>query len=118
MNIIMVQEFMYTEFKRTKFNILTVLYEVGGLFTSLNLIGFFFTISFSYNLMMSSLIRKLYWFEGRFKGETRKIGNKGKEKKYAGGRPSRLDGWHDDDEDGLQDFQSTRSAGVSFSAVK
>ena len=42
---------------------LNILAELGGIFNSFYLIGFAFTISFSYNLMMSSLIRKLYQFK-------------------------------------------------------
>ena len=66
MDIVMTQHSMYTEYTRTPFNMYIILTEVGGLFTSLNLIGFAFTLSFSYNLMMSSLMGQLYWFKGKF----------------------------------------------------
>ena len=44
-------------------NFLMVLSEVGALGNSFYLIGFAFTLIFSYNLMISSLIRQLYWFK-------------------------------------------------------
>lgn len=41
----------------------------GGLYSSVFLIGFAFTILFSYNLMMSSLIRTMYAFRPYFPDE-------------------------------------------------
>jgi hypothetical protein len=46
--------------------------SVGGTWTSLSAIGLVFTLLFSYNLMMSSLIRKLYYFNAKFPGELKK----------------------------------------------
>ena len=46
--------------------------NVGGTWTSLSAIGYAFTLLFSYNLQMSSLIRKLYYFEARYPGEVKK----------------------------------------------
>ena len=103
MKIALEQQPTYAEYKRTKFNLYIILTEIGGLFTSLNIIGFLFTISFSYNLMISSLIRQLYWFKFKFP-EERANYKKGKNKKnnYAKGRASRLDGWFDDEEEQIK----------------
>ena len=51
---------------------LNILAELGGIFNSFYLIGFAFTISFSYNLLMSSIIRKLYLFKAKFESEKKK----------------------------------------------
>ena len=40
-----------------------VLGGVGALYSSFYGIGLGFTLIFSYNLMISSLIRQLYWFK-------------------------------------------------------
>ena len=70
---------------------LNILAELGGIFNSFYLIGYAFTISFSYNLMMSSLIRKLYLFNAKFESEKKhkkkKDGDKsdGSDKKQGGG---------------------------------
>ena len=66
------QNVSYTVFTRTRYNILGVLSELGGIFNSFYLIGFGFTLLFSYNLMMSSLIRKMYIFRARFPSEIKK----------------------------------------------
>ena len=66
------QNVIYTEYTRAKYNMLNILAELGGIFNSLYLIGYAFTISFSYNLMMSSLIRKLYLFQAKFESEKKK----------------------------------------------
>ena len=42
------------------------------------MIGFAFTISFSYNLLMSSIIRKLYLFKAKFESEKKKPKKDGK----------------------------------------
>ena len=52
----------YTIYSRHYYDIFAVLTVCGGIWSSLYLIGFGFTIAFSYNLMMSSLIRRLYNF--------------------------------------------------------
>ena len=46
--------------------------EIGGLFNSIYLIGFAFTISFSYNLFLSSIIRQVYHFRAKFEEEEKK----------------------------------------------
>lgn len=56
--------------------------EIGGIFNSFYLLGLAFTLAFSYNLMMSSLIRQLYHFNARFPSEIKKDKKKkGKGKK-------------------------------------
>ncbi len=60
---------VYTVHSRTVLNLFDVLSSVGGLYQSVYLIGFGFTISFSYNLMLTSLIRQLYHFKPRFASE-------------------------------------------------
>ena len=60
---------MYKEYTRKKWNLVDVLTELGGLFNTFFLAGFGFTIAFSYNLMMSSLIRQLYFFRAKFPSE-------------------------------------------------
>jgi hypothetical protein len=68
----------YIEHKRTRYNIIDVLTEVGSLYNPLYMGGYIFTMTFSYNLMMSSIIRKLYAFNARFASE---IKDKKKKKK-------------------------------------
>ena len=59
----------YTEYTRAKYNLVDVLTEVGGIWNSVYLAGYLFTLMFSYNLMMSSIIGKLYSFNARFDSE-------------------------------------------------
>ena len=74
---------------------------VGGLYSSVYLIGFAFTISFSYNLMLSSLIRKLYFFRGRFPEEKAKREKKRSKKKGKGPKTGqKRDIFSDTDSDG------------------
>jgi hypothetical protein len=47
----------YTVYQRKYYDILAVLTAAGGIYSSVFLIGFAFTILFSYNLLMASLIR-------------------------------------------------------------
>ncbi len=54
---------------------------IGGLFGSLKVIGMSITKVLSYNLMLSSLINKLYHFKPKFDGEGKKKSNKGKKPK-------------------------------------
>ena len=49
-----------------------MLSELGGIFNSFYLIGMAFTLLFSYNLMMSSLIRTMYFFNARFSSEIKR----------------------------------------------
>ena len=55
-----------------------ILTELGGLFNSFYLLGFAFTISFSYNLFLSSIIRAIYHFHAKFDEEIKKPKKKGK----------------------------------------
>ena len=57
-----------------------VLTDLGGMFSSLSLIGLAFNMTFSYNLLLSSLIRKLYHFRPRFEQEIKKKKKKSKDK--------------------------------------
>ena len=68
---------------------LNILAELGGIFNSFYLIGFAFTISFSYNLLMSSIIRKLYLFKAKFESEKKKI--KKDDKGNGGGGSKKLE---------------------------
>lgn len=72
---------MFTQYKRTVYNIIDVLAVIGGLFGSLKVIGMSVTKVLSYNLMLSSLIDKLYHFKPRFDGEGKKKKDKKKLKK-------------------------------------
>ena len=60
---------LYSVYLRRYYDIFSVLSVCGGIYSSLFLIGFAFTIMFSYNLLMSSLIRKLYTFRVKFPQE-------------------------------------------------
>ena len=59
----------YTIYTRHYYDVFSVLTVCGGIWSSLYLIGFGFTIAFSYNLLMSSLIRRLYNFNIKFRSE-------------------------------------------------
>ena len=72
---------MYKEYKRQVYNLQDVLISLGGLFSSLSVLGMAFTKVFTYNLMLSSLIRKLYHFKPRFESEIKKKKDKSKGKK-------------------------------------
>lgn len=63
---------IYAQYSRTYTNIFDVLISIGGTWTSLNAIGLSFNLLFSYNLMMSSLIRRLYYFRAKYPGELKK----------------------------------------------
>ena len=67
---ILTENVTYEEYQRTKFNLIDILTAVGGLFNSVFLIGFAFTISFSYNLFLSSIIRQVYHFRAKFDVES------------------------------------------------
>ena len=56
-------------YQRSYYNIAEVLSVAGGLYSSIFGIGYLFTIAFSYNLMMSSLIRQMYAFKPKFPQE-------------------------------------------------
>lgn len=76
-----------------------VLTDIGGLFSSLSLIGLAFNMTFSYNLLMSSLIRKLYHFKPKFEEEMqnkkKKKGDKNSTKTFAD-EPNDEDGYAQD----------------------
>lgn len=69
---------IYISYTRTYYNIFTLLTTVGGMWTSLNGVGLGFNTLFSYNLMMSSIIGKMYNFNAKYPEEREK---KKKEKK-------------------------------------
>ena len=54
---------------------------VGGLYASLNVVCLGFTRIFSYNLMLTSIIKKLYHFKPKFESEVKKKKDKHKKKK-------------------------------------
>jgi hypothetical protein len=56
----------YIEYQRVRYGLVDMLSDVGSLWSPVNLLGYFVCLSFSYNLMMSSLISKLYGFNARF----------------------------------------------------
>lgn len=58
-----------------------MLTNLGGLFSSFSVIGMSTGKVFGYNLMLSSMIRKLYHFKPRFEAEVKK-----KKKKKKGGK--------------------------------
>lgn len=62
----------YITYTRTYYNIGTLLTTVGGLWTSLNGVGLGFNALFSYNLLMSSIIRKMYNFTAKYPDEREK----------------------------------------------
>ena len=68
----MQQNFTYKQYERTLMNLIDVLIDSGGMFSSLSLIGMAFNLTFSYNLLLSSLIRKLYHFKPKFDSEVKK----------------------------------------------
>lgn len=96
----------YTEFTRSRYNLIDVLTEVGGIWNSVYLGGYMFTMMFSYNLMMSSIIGKLYSFNTKFASEPteearKEKKKKGKEKKQKD--DSRVETKNNDQFDGDED---------------
>ena len=73
----------YIEYSRARFNLIDVLSQVGSLYNPFYLAGYFFTMTFSYNLMMSSIIRKLYAFNARFASEVKDRTKKRKRKEQV-----------------------------------
>lgn len=49
---------------------------LGGVFKSLSIVGYLFSLAFSYRLLMASLIRKLFHFKPRFESERKKAKKK------------------------------------------
>jgi len=72
------ESMLYIEYTRSYLKLSAVLSSLGGTYSSLYLIGYGFTVLFSYNLMLSSIIRQLYYFKPRFESEKP---NKDKKKK-------------------------------------
>lgn len=64
-----------------RYGLVNMLSDVGSLWSPVNLMGYFVCLSFSYNLMMSSLISKLYGFNARFPQKECKPKKKKKEEK-------------------------------------
>ena len=73
----MQQSFVYKQYERTLVTVVDVLTDIGGMFSSLSMIGLAFNMTFSYNLLLSSLIRKLYHFKPKFEEEIKKKKKKG-----------------------------------------
>ena len=71
---------VFKQYERSVYNLLDVLTTLGGLFSALNVIGLMFTRIFSYNLLLSSIIRKLYHFKPKFESEI-KVKKKKKDRK-------------------------------------
>lgn len=63
------ESMIYIEYTRSYLKLTAVLSSLGGTYSSLYLIGYAFTVLFSYNLMLSSIIGKLYYFKPRFESE-------------------------------------------------
>lgn len=78
MRYVFTENTVYREYQRTKFNLIELFTELGGLFNSFYILGFAFTISFSYNLFLSSIIRIVYHFPARFDSELKKKKKKSK----------------------------------------
>jgi hypothetical protein len=62
-----------TLYQRSIFNLFDALSRLGGVFAAMRSAGLMFTGIFSYRLMMSSLIGKLFHFRPRFKSEVKKV---------------------------------------------
>lgn len=90
------ESLVYQEYQRFKFNLIDILSELGGLFNSIYLIGFAFTVSFSYNLYLSSLMRSIYHFPAKFESELskskKKKGKKEQQQEEAAASEALLDG--------------------------
>jgi hypothetical protein len=61
-----------TIFQRAVFNVFDALSRIGGVFAALRSGGLVFTALFSYKLLMSSLIGKLFYFRPKFASEVKK----------------------------------------------
>lgn len=71
---------IYSQYTREILTFQNILSNLGGIFSSLKSVGFMFTAVFSYQLMMSSLIGKLFHFKPRFPQEIKKKKPKKKNK--------------------------------------
>jgi hypothetical protein len=74
-----------TRYSRSVFNLFDLASRIGGVFSAMHTGGFMFTSAFSYRLMMSSLISKLFHFRPKFQMETRQKKSKSMKgkKKYT-----------------------------------
>lgn len=75
------ESMLFIEYSRSYLKLSAVLSSLGGTYSSLYLIGYAFTVLFSYNLMLSSIIRQLYYFKPRFDSEKPNKEKKNKKKK-------------------------------------
>ena len=89
-----VENIVFQEYQRFKYNLIDIATAVGGLFNSFYLLGFGFTLAFSYKLFLSSIIRVLYHFPARFEKEISKKKKKDKKKVEQDAYPN-----DDDDND-------------------
>ena len=75
---------MNTRYSRSIFNLFDLASRLGGVFAAMRIGGVVFTSAFSYRLLMSSLIGKLFHFRPKFQMEmkkSKKAKKKGKSKK-------------------------------------
>ena len=68
-------------YERQVFSIVQMFAQLGGIYNSLFTIGFLFCGAFNYNLFLSSIISKLFYFKARFDSE---ISHKKDKKKKKG----------------------------------
>ena len=71
---------MNTRYSRAIFNLFDLASRLGGVFAAMRIGGVMFTSAFSYRLMMSSLIGKLFHFRPKFQIEMKKSKKNKKEK--------------------------------------
>ena len=92
------ESMLYIEYSRSYLKLSAVLSSLGGTYSSLYLIGYGFTVLFSYNLMLSSIIRQLYYFKPRFESEKPKKKDKKKKKESEPAKSTDLKSSDVDDE--------------------
>jgi hypothetical protein len=83
LNYVFEEASTFIEYDRSQFTLVDVLTEVGSLYNPFYVAGYMCALSFSYNLMMSSIIGKLYAFNARFPDIECKAKEKKKKKKAA-----------------------------------
>lgn len=98
---------VYKKYDRSVYNLLDVLTTIGGLFSSLSVIGASMTKVFGYNLFLSSLIRQLYHFKPRFENEIK--AKKEKKPKKQDKVDDEEDQKPDDDDSDEQDDDQTQA---------
>ena len=67
-------------YERQVFSIVQMFAQLGGIYNSLFTIGFLFCGAFNYNLFLSSIISKLFYFKARFDSEISHKKDKKKDK--------------------------------------